>query len=134
MKNFKQQGFSLLEILIAFTILALSIGVLLNVFSSGLRRAMLSEEYQKAVIIAQSNLATAGTEKELQEGRLQGSVDDKYFWSLEATLFVMGDESESEQIGITPYQVTSTVEWAAGKENRQVQLTSIKLASNSDEL
>ena len=65
---------------------------------------------------------------------MQGSVDDKYFWSLEATLFVMGDESESEQIGITPYQVTSTVEWAAGKENRQVQLTSIKLASNSDEL
>ena len=124
-----QQGFSLLEILIAFSILAFSLTILLNIFSSGLRRALVSEEYQQAVIIAQSKLAAAGVEEALDDGTQQGEIQQKYFWSVQVQAFnleKMGLDLEEESI--LPYQVTVTVEWLAGKSNRQLELTTIKLA------
>lgn len=121
-----QHGFSLLEILVAFSILAFSLTILLNIFSSGLRRTIISEEYQQAVIIAQSKLATAGVEKELGHGRQDGVVLERYFWLLYAEPIII--EGLGEDLNVVPYQVTVTVEWAAGKNNRQLELTTIKLA------
>ena len=124
----RQQGFSLLEILIAFSILAFSLTILLNIFSSGLRRAIVSEEYQQAVIIAQSKLAAAGVEEALVNGTQEGDVEEKYFWQVQAQSFdldAMGLDGDKQNV--MPYQVTVVVEWLAGKSNRQLELTTIKL-------
>lgn len=125
----RQQGFSLLEILIAFSILAFSLTILLNIFSSGLRRAIVSEEYQQAVIIAQSKLAAAGVEEALVNGSQEGDVEEKYFWQVQAQSFdldAMGLDGGEQNV--MPYQVTVVVEWLAGKNNRQLELTTIKLS------
>ena len=124
-----QGGFSLLEILIAFSILAFSITILLNIFSGGLRRTMVSEEYQQAVIIAQSKLAAAGVEEALDNGTQSGDIERKYFWSVQVEAFnldKMGLDADNQNV--VPYQVKVTVEWLAGRNNRQFELTTIKLA------
>lgn len=130
--NFKlcsQQGFSLLEILIAFSILALSLGILLNIFSGGLRRAIISEEYQQAVVIAESKLAAVGIETELEESAGQGEEQHKFFWKVYVTPFnIEAAGLDAESTMVLPYQVMVTVEWAAGDDNRQVTLTTLKLA------
>jgi len=130
--NFKvsaQQGFSLLEILIAFSILALSLGILLNIFSGGLRRTIISEEYQQAVVIAESKLAAAGVETELDEGLTQGDVQDKFFWQVQVQAYNLEEAGlEAESVTVFPYHVMATVEWAAGDNNRQVVLRTLKLA------
>jgi len=131
-KDSSQQGFSLLEILIAFSILALSLGVLLNIFSGGLRRAVISDEYQQAITIAQSILSKAGIEEELQEGETQGEVNDKYQWTQTIQSF-LEDGMEPETMGIFPYQVTVTVEWEAGENNRHVELATLKLSGEKNE-
>ncbi len=124
-----QQGFSLLEILIAFSILALSLGILLNIFSSGLRHSIVSEEYQQALIIAESKLASVGIEEELQEGEDQGTVQEKYFWRVKIVPFDLEEqELTADKITVSPYQVNVTVEWNAGKNNRQIELTTLRLA------
>ena len=129
-----QQGFSLLEILVAFSILALSLGVLLNIFSGGVRRAAVSDEYQQAVTIAESKLATAGTEEELREGEIDGVIGDKYHWSLRAALFYDVDEGiEEDTLPVEPYQITVTVEWAAGKQDRYIELTTLRLAGKKND-
>lgn len=129
-KGCSQQGFSLLEILIAFSILALSLGVLLNIFSGGLRRAVISDEYQQAITIAQSILSKAGVEEELQDGESQGEILDKYQWTQTIQSFTE-DGMEPETMGIYPYQVTVTVEWEAGKNNRHVELATLKLSGET---
>ncbi len=132
-KQHFQQGFSLLEILIAFSILAFSLGILLNIFSGGLRRTLVSEEYQEAVTIAQSILAQVGIEEELQEGEKQGEVQEKYQWTQSIQTF--GDEGlDPETMHITPYQVTVTVEWQAGTNNRRVELITLRLSGKNDEI
>jgi len=124
-----QAGFSLLEILIAFSILALSLGVLLNIFSGGLNRAIVSEEYQQAVTIAQSKLAAAGVEWPLGDGDKQGQMLDKFNW----TLFIQAINSDdidaaSATMNIQAYQVVSRVQWLAGDDDRQIELTTVKLS------
>ncbi|BCG62432.1 MAG: general secretion pathway protein I [Methyloprofundus sp.] len=139
--NFRQhvqQGFSLLEILVAFSILALSLGIILNIFSGGLRRTIISEEYQQAVIIAQAKLAASGIETELKDEITSGQLLDKYFWRVQVQPYQLNTEldeaAESDgDIPILPYQVTVTVEWFAGKSNRQIQLTTLKLAAAENE-
>jgi general secretion pathway protein I len=129
-KHHLQQGFSLLEILIAFSILAFSITILLNIFSGGLRRAMVSEEYQQAVIIAQSKLAAAGVEEELDNGEQSGDIEEKYFWSVQMEAFDLGTlDLDPENQKAVPFQVKVTVEWLAGQDNRRFELTTIKLAT-----
>jgi general secretion pathway protein I len=131
--NIQQGGFSLLEILIAFSILAFSLGILLNIFSGGLRRTLVAEEYQQAVTIAQSILAIVGIEEELQEGEKQGEIQEKYLWTQNIQAF--GDEElDPEEVSIIPYQVTVTVEWQAGTNNRQVELITLRLSGKNDEI
>lgn len=55
-----QQGFSLLEILFAFSILSIMLGILLRIFSGGVRVAEITGNYAEAVQIAESLMATVG--------------------------------------------------------------------------
>jgi len=128
-KRQRQAGFSLLEILIAFSILALSLGILLNIFSGGLRRTIVSEEYQKAVTIAQAKISAAGVEFPMDEGQKQGQSLDKFNWSLVMQPLNTDDvAAASEAMGIQVYEVISRVQWMAGDNDRQVELITLKLS------
>ena len=76
------QGFSLLEILVAFTLLALAMGVLMQIFSRGVNGASLADSYAKATMFAESKLASIGIEDELKESAAAGKFDDDFSWAL----------------------------------------------------
>ena len=75
-------GFSLLEILVAFTLLAVAMGVLMQIFSRGVNGASLADRYAKATMYAESKLATVGIEDELKESTAAGKFDDDFSWAL----------------------------------------------------
>ena len=76
------QGFSLLEILVAFTLLALAMGVLMQIFSRGVNGATLADRYAKATMYAESKLASVGIEESLKESSASGKFDDDFSWAL----------------------------------------------------
>lgn len=75
-------GFSLLEILVAFTLLALAMSVLMQIFSRGVNSAALADRYARATMYAESKLATVGVEEELKETAASGKFDDDFSWGL----------------------------------------------------
>jgi len=76
-------GFSLLEVLAAFVILALVGTALFRLFSGALGNASLSEEYSRATLYAESRLAPLGVDAPLKEGAQQGASEDGYYsWTL----------------------------------------------------
>jgi general secretion pathway protein I len=125
----KQQGFSLLEILIAFSILALSLGILLKIFSAGVNTALVAEDYTAAVQIAESLMAKTGVETPLQANQASGLENEKYHWLVEVSPFEFNPENvDTTAITAILFKVKVIVSWGDDNTNdRQVELTTLKL-------
>ena len=70
-----QSGFTLLEVLVAFAVLAVMIVPILQVFGGGLGSAETARAYSTAVLLARSKLAEVGAGEILMEGEMTGSFE-----------------------------------------------------------
>jgi general secretion pathway protein I len=129
----KQQGFSLLEILIAFSILALSLGILLKIFSAGVNTAVVAEDYTAAVQIAESLMAKTGVETPLQANQASGMENEKYHWLVEVSPFEFNPENvDPTALTAVLFKVKVTVRWGDDNINdRQIELTTLKLINKT---
>src|SRR5512144_236443 len=84
-------GFSLLEVLVAFVILALVATALFRLFSGALTNAGAADDYSRVALIAQSAVEEAALAP-LREGTKEGAVDDgRVTWSARITPFTSPD-------------------------------------------
>ena len=129
----KQKGFSLLEILIAFSILAISLGILLKIFSAGINTAVVAEDYTAAVQIAESLMAKTGLESPLQAGEDSGTENEKYEWQVLVTPYLFNPDNLDEMtITTTLFKVKVVVNWDIEKtKRRQIELTTLKLVNKT---
>lgn len=130
----KQQGFSLLEILIAFSILAVSLGILLKIFSGGVNNAMIAEDYTIATQIAESLIAKTGSEIPIKEHQSSGDENEKYHWQLTISPYPLSREDfDPKAIPAELFKVSVTVNWGDGEsDDRQIQLNTLKLAAKAN--
>ncbi|MEE4379660.1 MAG: prepilin-type N-terminal cleavage/methylation domain-containing protein [Candidatus Competibacteraceae bacterium] len=124
------RGFSLLEVLVAFAILSLTLGVLLQVFATGLRNTANAEDYTRAVLQAESLLAQVGINLPVESQ--QGEIDDRFQWRITVTPFplenILDPETPTENLRFTPYQVVVEVSWSATTaRTRSVTLETLRL-------
>ena len=123
----------MLEILIAFSILALSLGILLKIFSAGVNTAGVAEEYTAAVQIAESLMAQTGVETPLQPGESNGLEHDKYQWQVSVSPFqFIAENLDVSNLPIVLFKVKVTVSWGDDNpraDDRQVELITLKLAN-----
>ncbi len=120
------RGFSLLEVLVAFTILAMLLGALFQVFSAGLRAARAGDQYTRATVIAQSRLATLGVEQPLREGISTGSSDGPYHWRITVSPYLDDQMLVVDRV-LQPLTVHVEVFWEEGDSAHSVSLRSILL-------
>src|SRR5206468_8328206 len=73
MKQKRSAGFSLIEVLAAFVILALVATALFRLFSGSLNNASAAEEWSRALLLAESQLDIAASAQTLKEGAERGS-------------------------------------------------------------
>ena len=120
------RGFSLLEVLVAFTILAMLLAALFQVFSAGLNAARAGDRFTRAAVIAQSRLAAVGMVEPLQEGVSSGSTDDTYHWRVTVGEY-LDDQLPLIDAVLQPLTVVVEVYWEEGGNARSVSLTSMLL-------
>jgi general secretion pathway protein I len=125
-----QAGFSLLEILVAFAVLALTLGVLLRIFSGGTHTARMVDEYTRALSIGESLLASVGVEAPLQEGETEGDVDERYHWWLRVSPFPLDPELLATEGKVAPpvqpWWLELAVEWGDGSERRDIRWQTLR--------
>ena len=130
-----EAGFSLLEVLVAFVILALVGTVLFRLFGASLNNASLGDEYSRAALHAESRLAAAGVERPLREGSDQGASEDgRYTWSTKVEPYVApGTTADQERMAqMLPtrlWRLTVTVTWPTDVGGqRTLALSTVRMA------
>ncbi|MBS0194273.1 MAG: prepilin-type N-terminal cleavage/methylation domain-containing protein [Proteobacteria bacterium] len=79
-----QSGFTLLEVLIAFSLLAIGIGLLLSILSGGVHAVATASDSTRASLYAEGLLDELGADARLQPGRTQGQFEKgRYRWTLD---------------------------------------------------
>ncbi len=109
------RGFTLLEVLIAFTILAIAMGAILQAFSQGLRVMTVAERHAAATLLAQTKLAEVGTAMPLEDGEYGGvfesDLETPFAWRIVIEPFVGEEGGEAEFEGLRIFQVAVEVGW-----------------------
>jgi general secretion pathway protein I len=123
----EEDGFTLVEIVVALAILALSVTVLLGVISDGLRRTDQAARMARATSLAQSLLAKLGTELPAQQGETTGELADGFRWRLRLEPY--GDNVDRQQWPVGAYNVSAEIAWGAGGGERSVVLTTLRLGA-----
>jgi general secretion pathway protein I len=127
MAKHPQRGFTLIEVLVAFMILAISLSVIFRIFSGGLRNVTISEDYARAMLLAEAQLATAGVSEPLLDGVTAGEWDTRFHWQRVIEPYRPWEEDKALAAPVQAYRVTIRVDWDDAGRKRQVTLSSIRL-------
>jgi general secretion pathway protein I len=131
----REPGFTILEVLAAFVVFAVTMATLMQVFSGGLRDAQLADEYARAVIVAQSRLAAYTASDKLEEVSNSGS-EGPFAWALSAVAYderleePEKDKSRDFNLRVRLLRVESKVAWrAADGRDRDVRLATLVIGT-----
>ena len=128
-----QRGYSLIEVIVAFALLALALTLLLGTLSGATRQVRWSGDAGRAALHAQSLLDQVGVGEPLQPGQRDGDFDDgRYRWSLAVTPWT--DPAVPPALAADPsaprlYGVTLSVQWGDGSAGEQLQVRTLRLAA-----
>jgi general secretion pathway protein I len=141
-----EAGFTLVEMLVAFVIMAAMATMLYRGLSSGLGVAGIADGEEAALLVAKARLAAAGVESPLQAGEQDGS-DGDVSWHLALRPYVgqggssllsafelpslqsLGQAQQQQPPPLQAFWATVTVSWRPprGARRRSLSLTTIKL-------
>jgi general secretion pathway protein I len=124
----REVGFTLIEVVVAFVVLALVLAVAFEIFSTGMARAGDLDERSRALVVAQSKLALAGLEEALKDGETHGESEDRRFqW----TVTVKRIQEDRDLIATAPtaysmYRIDVRVAWrGADARDHTLSLASV---------
>lgn len=120
-------GFTLIEVLIAFTIAAILLLPLLRSFSSGIASAGRTNGVTEATLIAESTLETMGPGVALTDGGRLDQEEGRY--RIVASVHRYGGDSVPGDalLPAIPYEVLVTVSWQEAARTRSVALRTLRL-------
>jgi general secretion pathway protein I len=128
-------GFSLLEVLVAFVILALVGTALFNLFGASLNNAGVADEYSRAAAFAESRLTTLGLDTPLRETSDQGTSDDgRYGWSIKVEPYVAPDATDdqtrlAQMLPMRLWRLSITVTWPGERgAQRSISLSTVRMS------
>lgn len=136
----RARGFTLLEVMLAFTILAVAMGLLLGMLSRGLGQVRKSQDETEATLYAQSLLDQVGVVEAMQTGQKVGEFDNgRYRYRLETTEI----EDPSPAPALPPtivdagtainapriYRIALAVSWGGANAPRELKFVTLRVRS-----
>jgi len=126
----RQQGYSLIEVIVAFGVLALALTLLLGTLSGGMRQVRESADAGRAALHARSLLETLGVDAPLQPGRSSGAFEQgRYRWELEIARYRDPASPAPVADGAQLLELNLDVAWGEGGARQRWQVRTLRLAA-----
>jgi general secretion pathway protein I len=124
----RQAGFTLIEVLIAFAILSLTVVVAIQGFAQGLRLLKLSGDHQRAILIADQKAREVVVPKEGREDGTEGA----YTWERVIKPLPAPELNAPGKLSKWHvYEVSVQVAW--GQSKRTVGVTTLRTVSDEEQ-
>jgi general secretion pathway protein I len=122
-----QSGFTLIETLVAFMILAISLVVVMQLFSGGLKSNKLSSDYLYGIFHAKEKMEELLLAENTFAENLSGDFGDGYSWQASVDLIEFEDATE-KPLPVSVYDITLDVSWRNGTRDKHFKLKTVKLS------
>lgn len=117
-------GFTLIEVLVAFTVAALVLAAIYEMLSTGLNAGTTSQRFSEAVLLAQSSL-DALTGASVSPGETSDRIGT---YVRQTTIRPRPDLlPAAAQLDVVPYEIEVEIDWREGVRRRAVSLSTIWL-------
>lgn len=127
-------GFTLLEVMLAFVIFALSFATVLEIVAGSMRSVGRASDDTEVALLARSLMDLVGTEIPIEESEYSDTAMDRYEWQMDISLYDFGGESDeavlgtqelAEMSGVELYRVDLYLEWETGRRQRELHFSTI---------
>jgi general secretion pathway protein I len=128
----QENGFTLLEVVVALAIAGLALVGLFRAGSGGLFAVDTAARAQEAVQRAQSHLAAVGRDAALVEGEFTGDDGAGYRWTLRVRPLTARQSLGQNGISaatVTLFNVEVAISWAGSSGERSVVLRTLRLGT-----
>ena len=127
----RDQGFTLLELLLAFVVFALSFATALEIMSGSMRSTVQAREYTEAALTAQSVMNRAGLDIPLVAGSAASGQHGEFEWDLWIYEFAASDENLrtvelAELTAIELLRIDLEVRWGQPPRERSEQFSTVR--------
>jgi len=125
-RGIKDEGFTLLEVLIAMAVLSIALVAVFELFSSGLRGMSASVEYAEAVVKAEAKMREILDDEAIAAKSWQETSEDGYRYDV---VIKKTDEDRTDKLPVDLLDITLTVNWTRGIKERTLKLKTLKLVN-----
>jgi len=126
------RGFTLLEVLVAMSILAISLVVVLQLFSGGLKSARLSDQYTRGIFYAREKMDEILLAEALTEGVIDGEFEDGFKWRAEARPLEI-EKVDNAGLPFRAFNINVDIRWNEGEKEKHFEVSAIKLVKPGEE-
>jgi general secretion pathway protein I len=118
-----KDGFTLLEVLVAFVLLAMTISVILQLFSSNLKALSASEDYASAVVRVEAKMREVLDNEQLSENAWSEMSPEGYKFDVTVAKTY---EARTKDLPLKIMEIGVTMSWKKGEKDRTLTLKTMK--------
>ena len=124
-------GFTLLEVLLAFVVFALSFTIVMEILSGSIRNTMRAREYTEAALVAQSVMDLLGLDLPVEAGASYAGESGDYQWEVSVGLYE--DDAQDghsielgELTGIELLQIDLVISWGEPPRDKSNYFSTVR--------
>lgn len=130
----RQRGYTLIEVIVAFALLAVALTLLLGILSNSARQVRWADDAGRAVLYAQSLMDQVGVGERLAAGQRSGEFEEGHYrWQLRVAPWrdpaLVAAAQPAAVGGLEVYEITLAVEWGDAGPGQRLQLSTLRLAA-----
>jgi general secretion pathway protein I len=128
-------GFTLIEVILAFALLALGLTILLGILSGATKQVRWADDAGRAAMHAQTLIAQQGVGAPLEQGHKEGDFEQgRYRWTLDVEPWrdpsIVSDNPQPEDPNAAKmYALDLQMQWGDGTPRNRLRIQTLRLVA-----